>query len=367
MMKFDHRHYVPCLRWKQGEYQAVSRFHADTKEKFTPLIEVPEIGWDFENGTLVKSVDEHLKPLAKRIKNKWGGDACFVDLNLIDSSVRMKNGDHPLKYLFEDFRNITCTVIPVTGLDRDAVFQQEVKNVTARDKQGICLRMSLGQAARNTIKTEIDSLITFCSVQPNHCDLVLDLQTPNFTPLDGFSLAIQAVARKLPYLKLWRTFTIIGTSFPDSMGVLKAGGNTVPRSEWELYKLLCNFMKDEWLRVPTFGDYAISHPQVLDLDMRVIKPSATIRYTIDGAWYIVKGSNVRDYGFDQYQKMSERIINSQYYCGSSFSWGDGYIQNCANGSGSTGNLMMWRQVGTNHHIIKVIQDLASFYASSNEF
>ena len=82
--------------------------------------------------------------------------------------------------------------------------------------------------------------------------------------------------------------------------------------------------------------------------------------------YIVKGDNVRDekYGkFKQYRKLSRIVLDSRYYCDSTFSWGDNYIQECADGTGKTGHLPMWRQVGTNHHIEKVTQDIASFYAS----
>jgi len=99
------------------------------------------------------------------------------------------------------------------------------------------------------------------------------------------------------------------------------------------------------------------------VDMRIVKPYSSIRYTIDNHWYIAKGKNVRDHGFEQYRKLSRQIQASRQYCGHDFSWGDQYIQKCASKSGSTGNLMMWRQVGTNHHIEKVAQDIANFYAS----
>ena len=116
------------------------------------------------------------------------------------------------------------------------------------------------------------------------------------------------------------------------------------------------------LRLPTFGDYAIAHPDVLALDMRIIKPSATVRYTVDDSWYIVKGKNVRDNSPEQYRQLCRQVIESGYYCNSTFSWGDDYISECAKGTGSTGNLSMWRQVGTNHHLAKVVKDVANFSA-----
>ncbi|HUW19598.1 MAG TPA: beta family protein [Sedimentisphaerales bacterium] len=376
-MSFNHTHYVPCLRWKQGEYQAVWRLRDTTKRMFTPLVEIPELGWDFEEEKEKKTIDQLLTDFAlKKIYKKWGSSPCFVDLNLIPPAKRMKNGVHPIRSIFNDLRWLGCQAIPVTGLLRDGEYQQEIKTVSDKDKSGVCLRITIEQAAKGLFKTGIDSLLATLTIQSTNCDLILDLGAPNFIPLEGFSKAIQTIVSSFPYLDDWRTFTILGTSFPETMAVVKKGGEILPRYEWKLYKRLVVDLKKAELRLPTFGDYAISHPKVLELDMRKANPSATIRYTIDDGWYIVKGEKVKKdkkyegekvedkkYGFEQYRDLSKSVINSKYYFGPTFSWGDDYIQKCANKESSTGKLMTWRQVGTNHHIVKVTQDIASSYAS----
>lgn len=361
-MNFNHHHYVPCLRWKQGEYQAVSRIPIKMKSLFTPLIEIPGIGYDFENKTETKTIDEHLAPFAKRVYEKWGVSPCFVDLSLIKSVKRMATGSHPVRFIFDGLRAKRCQAIPVTSFLGDTEYQREIKVAFATDKNGVCLRITIEQAAKSTLKNEIDSLLSTLGINSNDCDLVLDLGTPNFVPLEGFSKAIQTIVSSFPYLDDWRTFTLLGTSFPESMGSVKKGGEIVPRYEWQLYKILINNFQKAELRPPSFGDYVINHPKELELDWRVVKPAATIRYTIEGSWCIVKGDNVRDYGFEQYHELSQKVLASRYYYGSAFSWGDGYIQTCSNKSAKTGNLSTWRQVGTNHHIETVIRDIASFYA-----
>ena len=45
---FDHKHYVPRLLWKQGEYTALANLHSLSKYDVTPLIDIPEISFDFE-------------------------------------------------------------------------------------------------------------------------------------------------------------------------------------------------------------------------------------------------------------------------------------------------------------------------------
>jgi hypothetical protein len=347
-----------------GEYQAVGRLTDTTKSVFTPLIEVPEIGWDFKEKKLKKTIDEHLSDFVlKKIYKNWGDSFCFIDLNLISPSERMVNRFHPVKSLFNELRNVGCSAIPVTGFDRDEPYQQEVRNVLNQNKSGVCIRMKIQQAAKESLKGDVDSLLSRLKVKPESCDLIIDLGAPNFLPLDGLSKVIQNIVSNLPNLNDWRTFTVIGTSFPETMASIKKGGEVVPRYEWQLYKSLINNFRKSNLRLPSFGDYAISNPKVIEQDMRMLKPSATIRYTIDNGWYIVKGKNYKDHGLKQYHELSRQVLCSKYFFGTTFSWGDNYIQECANRSDRPGNLTTWRQVGTNHHIVKVIRDISNFYAS----
>jgi hypothetical protein len=362
-MNFDHRHYVPCIRWKQGEYQAILRLSDDTKDIITPLIEVPEIGFDFEEEQPKKSIDGHLKPFAKRVATKWKGRPCFVDLKLIKPSERMADGQHPVTFVFDDLRALRCVATPVTALDRDTQYQMAVKEVTSEDKYGVCVRLTIEEAVKSNVKSLIDMLLAQVGVNAANCDLVLDLGAPSFEPLAGFAKLIVAATGKLPHLSRWRTFTLIGTSFPESMARIRQSPERVQRFEWQVYKLVVAALTQADMRLPTFGDYAINHPVVLDLDMRLVKPSATIRYTIDDEWLIIKGRNVRENGFEQYRDLCATLVALPQYAGRQFSYGDAYISRCSSGTESTGNLTIWRKVGSNHHFEKVVRDVSSFFVS----
>ncbi len=345
-MKFDHHHYVPCIRWKQGEYMAISRTSSMAKDSLIPLIEVPEVGFDFETRKKNKSVDEHLATFGKRVKDKWGNRSCFVDMKLIESSERMADGKHPLLFVFDEF-------------------QQAIQQVVSQDKRGLCMRFSIEEVAKQKFKSSLDRIIEKVNLEVRECDFIIDLGSPNFEPLEGFMKLLTEIIREIPYFTQWRSFTLIGTSFPSSMAEVEQGRSTIPRYEWLLYKLLVSNLTEAYIRLPTFGDYVINHPNVLSLDMRLVKPSATIRYTIDNAWLIIKGPNVRDHGLGQYQKHCYTLVRSKYYLGNGFSKGDEYIAKCALGTAKTGNLTTWRWVGTNHHLEKVVRDISSFYDSSS--
>lgn len=57
---FDHNHYVPILKWRMGEYQALLNLKKGVADWVTPLLEIPTEGWDFEKEEPAKSIDDHL-------------------------------------------------------------------------------------------------------------------------------------------------------------------------------------------------------------------------------------------------------------------------------------------------------------------
>jgi len=345
------------------------RLSAGTKDKITPLIEVPEMGWDFENKVEAKTLDKHLAPFAERVHKKWGNGPCFVDLQLLKAEARLSEGTHPVDFVFDELRHYRCASVPVTGPERDGDYQQAVRRAASQDRRGVCLRLRLEQAAKDDddVQRRVDGLLGSLAVQPDNTDFVLDLRAPkNFDPLAGFSRLLQSIIARIPYLAEWRTFTMIGTSFPSTMGALDRGPQEIVRREWLLYKHLAGALGKARRRLPTFGDYTITHPAVVLLDMRKVRPAASLRYTVDDAWYIIKGRNVRDYGFEQYQDLCRVLISSGSFAGRMFSKGDAYIEDRANGkTKGPGNLMTWRQVGTNHHIVKVVEDIANLHGSAS--
>lgn len=363
-MKFDHNHYVPCLRWKQGEYQAVLGLSSTAHDFITPLIEVPEMGFDFEKGSESKTVDKHLEPFAKRVRNKWGTHPCFVDVLHIPSDKVMADGSQPFSFVFDQLRAARCSAVPVIGLARNPSYQRAVKRAVLRDNRGLCLRVTIEESSKPGLKAEADALLSIVGVNVNDCDLILDLGAPNFEPVEGFTKLVGTLIRRVPYLTRWRTFTLMGTSFPSTMAGIRRGSTVIRRCEWVLYKRLVRNLLEAKVRLPTFGDYGINNPDLLSLDMRLVKPSATIRYTTDDGWLIVKGPNVRDNGYEQFREHCRTVMAFAGYLGPKFSGGDRFISECAGGVAGTGNLTTWRKVGTNHHLEKAVRDVSSLFGSS---
>lgn len=74
----DKRHYVPILKWKQGEQTALNLLPKFIKESITPLIELPPIEWNYEKEQPKKTIDKHLNGIGDSIDKHWGKQQAFL-------------------------------------------------------------------------------------------------------------------------------------------------------------------------------------------------------------------------------------------------------------------------------------------------
>jgi hypothetical protein len=360
-MPILHTDYVPILKFRQGEYQALFRLSAAQKANIVPLFEVTPPEYDFELEQPAKSLDDHLRKFGARVETKWGVRPALVDAGFLDPAARMIGGVHPLASVFEDLRDHEANCIPVTTLTRDADYQEAVRDIAAIDQAGVCLRLSFDEAGDPDLAANVEAFLDGLELPLDELDIVLDLQSPNFLPIDGLATLIGNLLTGNDVFDGCRSLVLAATAFPSAMSDLALGIGALPRHEWLLYKAVIEGAEDG-MRIPAFGDYAIAAPDLVTGDMRLLKPSASVRYTVDDAWIVCKGPNVRDNGFGQYTGLCLAVSADPRYLGHAFSMGSAYVYGCGHGTESTGNLTTWRWVGTNHHLAKVVHDLATFYA-----
>lgn len=354
--------YVPVLKWRQGEYQALMRLDEAHRRHVVPLIEVTPPEWDFEEGKAKKTLIQQLKPFARRLKAKWGKQAAFLDTSLLNPADQMPDGVHPLTYLLDSARADGAQLTPVTGLERDPAHYNAVAAADLIDGLGIAVRCSLDEISDPDFSETFRSVVGKVDVDIDDVDLIIDLAAKNFEPLDDLVDLVSALLQSDPLYVQVRNTILIGTSFPRSMADVKPPSQVVHRMEWKLYKQLVTNLP-EGFEPPIFGDYAISSANIPGGDMRLLKPAASVRYTIEDAWLITKGSNVRDNGFEQFRDRCGDVVNSGKAFPIGYSAGSDYVRGCHGKTEKTGNLSTWRWVGTNHHITKVVDDLASLFDS----
>ena len=350
--------YVPILWTKEGELGALRQLPAAVKDRLLPFFEVPPPTWDHVHDCPAKTLDQHLDKLVPKVSAAWGSqDRAFLDLEWIPSADRMANGSHPVTYVFESARKYGLQIVPVVTATRDSEYLSAVSAVAQRDRRGVCFRMLLDDLETSDIAQVIRQLLNQAGTTTTETDLILDVKDLRASRLEEVIRDLPELIGRVPNVERWRSFALAGTGFPDSLaGLPKLKISRIKRTEWELWR---DIRKRRLRRQPIFGDYGVGSPAYPDVDPRVMKPSAAIRYTADGDWVIIKGKNLKDHGFGQFHDVCRALIGSKVYKGRAFSWGDDYINDCAEGQTGPGNLTTWRKVGTSHHLTFVVKQIAS--------
>lgn len=354
-MTFGRRHYVPVVKWKQGEQKAIESLAITLKENITPLIEIPPIDWDFENEVPKKTIDEHLQNFGDTLNRCWPRQA-FIDLLYIDSTERMSSGQHPLSFILKEARYRLIPLVPVTSSVCDSSHNAEIIVANQTDQLGAAIRIM--EKDFDSIQPTIDSLLNVLQINPIHIDLIIDYGYFDSDHFTRTSIFLIGLLNTLPYLDQWRNIILCGTAFPKDLSKVGADSiDEIDRSEWRMWKRIMS--SGSVKREPIFSDYGISNPAPFEGDPRLINMSANIRYTSDDKYIIFKGRVTKKYGNSQYHQLANYVVQHPEYSGRNFSAGDLYIDDVAKHNDGPGNATSWRKAGTNHHLTYVANELAN--------
>lgn len=356
---FDFNHYVPILKGKAAEYLSLQMLHSDIKSLLTPLIEIPPIPWDFENEKPSRTIDDHVANIASKIQSSWSeGRPLFLDLSMIAEEETMKDGRTPLSYVLDQARQLNIRLIPVFRLDSSRRTIESLAQAVSKDGLGACLRVLGEDFDDEDQQREIGHLISQLGLDYSQTDLILDFGEVTEEHVQNLVRSVRVIAQIIPNLEDWRTFTFAGSAFPINLARFAAGKvSKISRSELEIWESLVS-NPSRIKRLPSFADYAIAHPSLEEIDPRVMRMSANLRYTTDRYWLILRGRDVRRYGYEQFHALCHTLTLHAEYSGPSYSWGDVRIEKCAKKEVGPGNATTWRQIGTTHHLTLVAQQIA---------
>lgn len=363
---FDHTHYVPVLKVRRGERDALKVLAASARTRLTPLLEVQPVAWDFKLKKPKRSLDVHLQSQIDGIAKAWTGEGpVFLDAGSLDGTPA-PNGQPAVAFALDRARALQVRAVPVTAPSRSASEQAAVAAAVKQDGRGVCFRLGPNDYGQeDALKVKLAELQASLSVSPSEVDLVLDFQVITAAMASTFAVAAATILAILPDVNTWRSLTLISTAFPETLGAFQPETiKPAPRGDWMFWTSVVG-LKDKYPRVPTFGDYAIQHPDLPDLDPRLLMRAmkATIRYTTLDGWLIVRGDSLQDYTYEQFRALSKKLMARPEYSGPAFSWGDEYISKCAAGTVPTGNQSTWRTVGTSHHLTLVTDQVSSYLES----
>lgn len=351
--------YVPILKWRQGEYQALMRLKDEVKDLTLPLLVIPPVEYDFEEQRPKKTVQDHIEPFPKRFASKWGERKAMIDLHDSLENENMADGLPVISFIFNNLRVKNCNAIPVARLSHNKGFIDHLKAIVKTDKQGIAIRIKLPELMSPTVNSLLLQMMSDLQVTAEDTDLIIDLEVPqSFEPYTAFSKALAAAIRRITDLNVFRSFAVVSMSL--KLSEVKRPGAEPTRHEWILYQHLATEL--ESTRKPLYGDYTIETPDFISLDMRLLNPAGKIVYTTENTWLIPKGRSFRD-NREQMIDHCSTIVNSTHYCGKDYSQGDKRIFETSHKIEGTGHLGTWKEVGVSHHITLAVNQLSSYHAS----
>ncbi len=353
--------YVPIVKGKEGEYAALGALNISVRQQVIPLIEIPGIPYDYVNNRPARSLDAHVQGVARKVDSCWGAERpIYIDFSAHADGELLGDGTHVLQLVLSEARKIGVQAIPVVYTSSSPECLSEASLHAREMQQGVCLRLLVGDFDEEVdLETRINAILEILQLGESEIDVILDLEEIQ-DDLQRSILVARALLGGVPRPTTWRRLILAASSFPEDLRDVNAATvTTLPRREWELWGALNRRPERLPRRDLVYADYGITHPSLRELDPRTMRMSASIRYTGRDEWVIVKGRNVRQFGFEQYFDLCEALVQHPSFTGRELSWGDGFIADTAARKAGPGNATTWRKVGTNHHITLVAIQLAT--------
>jgi hypothetical protein len=345
------KHYVPVLRWKDAEMDALNSLGQEGRNIVTPLIEItPKRFLPPKQGARkghLPNPNEVLVEHAKEMLAKWDYSEFFLDLGHIDSKVRLAGGRHPLSFLGLHARMYKLKFVPVTALDRSPEYQLAMKELCTLDKRGACLRICADEIICKGFKTKLNGVLRALQLKKKDVDFFLD-----YGVLTHDMLPMQKLFAKLPDLDQWRSLIVCSGAFPPDLLNYQPGMHQIVRDDWLNYVQQAYEQKIQ--RVPSFSDYTIQHGTYKE-PPDFCNPSASIRYALEHSWLVMRGEGLMNEdgpGSEQWNANAQLLCDQEDFkrFGPSFSKGDEYIFEMSLNNEKHGNSMTWLRAGINHHI-----------------
>ncbi len=350
-MTFGAHHYVPVLKVKRGEKQALRDVQPSLRRRIAPLLEIVERKAD-------KAVDAHLNTAFNGLADCVASySKCFLDARELKDDGPTAAAD-----VFRRASSAGIVFTPVTGISRIV----DLNAALGHQANGIALRLTREEFERGDLAKELRAFLRIYGLRPEETDLIIDLGPVDEMIVDGVAALTSAFLDDVPHHQRWRTLTVSACAFPLSMGVVARDSHSfVERAEWIAWRDQLHARRNSLERLPAYSDCAIQHPTgVEDFDPRTMQVSASIRYALPEAWLLVKGHSTRitPPGV-QFPDLATRLVYGRRlrteFAGPAHCEGCKSMKAAADRAGRFGSAEVWRRLGTIHHISMVMQGLAS--------
>lgn len=344
--------YVPILKGKQGEYNALADLAPSTRTWLQPLLEIVPSAEDADPAAQKTDADKVIGKLSK----VWAALPAFVDAGHFDLTVDL-DGQGLTARACAGLESRSVIAVPVLRLSDPMHVRFDVAALHADFHRGACVRLTRDEDLADdgdAVNAKIDDLLAQTGLSRPDVDLLLDAG-----PVDGdidvrtATREIRMLLRELPSLNDYRSVTVAAGAFPQDLSAYEP---TVlgerARYDADLWTVLIGRGLP---REVDFGDYAIAHPHLSEGG--AFRAAPQLRYTTDTSWLILKGRVNDPLGHEQFYDVCAQIAAHPKFAGAALGPSDRRIADSR--SFTTGNATTWRQIANAHHMDYVVRRLTT--------
>ncbi len=358
-------YYVPILKWKTAERNALMALTEEQKKNIKPLIQLvmpnEKKGEQLED--VVSKFEKQITQIPTNILEVWGKNQVFIDVSLlynVDLKVRS------LVEIIKEGHKIGIVTVPVIHLNDEQEIKDTAITLATENGGSICLRLICADLDDiPKMNQKIKEFISRSKLVEQNFDLLVDIKdTENNEEKHSKYLSL---SQSIINLLEWKSFIFASGAFPKDLSDCKIDDeNLIPRLDWKNW--LIQISSAGLQRKPAFADYTIQHP-IYSKSAQFFHPTTSIKYTLDNKWLVMKGKKIK---FEMYLANAAVLVKDPRFRGELFSSGDKFIVEKANhyqkymeeknkghdikGTGST---VAWLTAGINHHLVLTAHQVAN--------
>lgn len=329
--------YYPILRWKKGEQEALKNLN-DIQNNFYPIIELNDDCSPVEFfSTLAICCNTPIYFDVSRLDD----DANDYLYDFISYAQNQNIQAYPVLYIsdispniFDFIQDNVAIRIPIPVDFEGPSFEEILEILSPYSDVNINLILDAG--------------------------IVLDSRAAN----SAFDSYIKILSDNLDILSKY-SITLCITSFPEQLDINAGEDRIYKRYDILIFeKILNKFKNTALINNIHYSDYGVTKFTETEIDFSKIRysPLPKVKYTTPTQYIVKKGEKNRLHNVftRSYIDISREIVNSPYYFGENFSYGDNCIYKKATLPDATpGNSMQWVTYCTNHHLSVLMEQLSN--------
>jgi hypothetical protein len=299
-------HYIPFLKAKRGELNAMSQLTSEVKQAICPFFDFPLKKDRYDSASYSRTTQS----IAASLEKHWGTDAEFYfDDFDISQNLTVEN-EEPYAYVLNALNGLR--IIPVVGLGRgphndSVVHLKREGKITSSTVAFRAMQDDFEDFELN--KDEINYDLAGILAAFDEIDLILDCRVCSAMDASLTAQQIAAFAQKFCKSYNVRRVIITGSSIPRSLGEIVKPNSVETIARREL-AIILNARALANLAIVA-GDYGTVSPFYSDADFDPrLFPKVTaprLIYSFNHSHYVARGVSLESGGPEQYVGLSQTL------------------------------------------------------------